>query len=128
MPRGRPTILIDARVNALAGAHGIARSVMKLTAHLADGHDDLAVRVLVNTAWPQIFPLSELPARPDVVETGIGPGAQHRCLALARLMRSTGARVLYVPYPTFTPLICSSPVIVTLHDCTIERDVRFAGS
>jgi glycosyltransferase involved in cell wall biosynthesis len=132
MPRGRPTIgrptiLIDLRVNAMAGAHGIARSVMKLSAHLAHG-DDLTVRVLVNTARPQIFPLSELPARADVVETDIGPGAVHRCLALDQLIRSTGADVMYVPYPTFTPLMCPCPVVVTVHDCTIESDVRFAGS
>src|SRR5215472_7919091 len=128
MPRGRPTILVDARVNAMAGAHGIARSVMKLTAHLALGDDDLAVRVLVNIARPQIFPLSKLPARADVVETDVGPGAVHRCVALARLIQSTGAAVMYVPYPTFTPLMCPCPVVVTLHDCTIESDVRFAGS
>lgn len=128
MPRGRPTMLIDARVNAMAGAHGIARSVMKLTAQLARDHDDLTVRVLVNTGRPQIFPLSDLPPRAEVVETDIGPCAVHRCLALARLIRSTGAGVMYVPYPTFTPLIRPCPVVVTLHDCTIERDVRFAGS
>src|SRR5215469_12013345 len=128
MPRGRPTILVDARVNAMAGAHGIARSVMKLTAHLAHDDNDLAVSVLVNTARPPIFPLSELPARAAVVETDIGPGAVHRCLALARLIQSTGAGVMYVPYPTFTPLMCPCPVVVTLHDCTIESDVRFAGS
>jgi glycosyltransferase involved in cell wall biosynthesis len=128
MPRGRPTILIDARVNAMAGAHGIARSVMKLTAHLARDDDDVTARVLVNTRRPQIFPLSDLPPRADVVETDIGPGAVHRCLALARLIRSAGAGVMYIPYPTFTPLIRPCPVVVTLHDCTIERDVRFAGS
>jgi glycosyltransferase involved in cell wall biosynthesis len=128
MPRGRPTILIDARVNAMAGAHGIARAVMKLAAHLARHDDDLTVRVLMNTGRPQIFPLSELPSRADVVETDIGPGAVHRCLALARLIRSTGAGVMYIPYPTFTPLIRPCPVVVTLHDCTIESDVRFAGS
>ncbi len=128
MPRGRPTAVIDARVNAMAGAHGIARSVLKLTAHLAHDDDDLAVRVLVNAGQPQIFPLSELPARADVIETDIGPGAVHRCLELARLIRSAGAAVMYIPYPTFTPLIRPCPVVVTLHDCTIERDVRFAGS
>jgi len=128
MPRGRPTILIDARVNAMAGAHGIARSAMKLTAHLARDDDDLTVRVLANTGRSQIFPLSDLPARADVIETDIGPGAVHRCLELARLIRSTGAGVMYIPYPTFTPLIRPCPVVVTLHDCTIERDVRFAGS
>ncbi|HTX81749.1 MAG TPA: glycosyltransferase family 1 protein [Streptosporangiaceae bacterium] len=128
MPRGRPTILIDARVNAMEGAHGIARSVMKLTAHLARDDDDLTVRVLANTGRPQIFPLADLPPRAHVVETDIGPGAVHRCLELARLIRSTGAGVMYIPYPTFTPLIRPCPVVVTLHDCTIERDVRFAGS
>ena len=128
MPRGRPTALIDARVNATAGAHGIARSVLKLTAHLAQDDDELAVRVLVNTSQPQIFPLSDLPGRADIIETGIGPGAVHRCQDLARLIRSVGAAVMYIPYPTFTPLIRPCPVVVTLHDCTIERDVRFAGS
>ncbi len=128
MPRGRPTILVDARVNAMAGAHGIARSVMKLTAHLARADDDMTVRVLVNGGRPQIFPLSDLPPRADVVEADIGPVAVHRCRALARLIRSTGAAVMYIPYPTFTPLIHPCPVVVTLHDCTIERDVRFAGS
>jgi glycosyltransferase involved in cell wall biosynthesis len=128
MPRGRPTALVDARVNAMTGAHGIARSVMKLAAHLAHHDDDLAVRVLVKSGRPQIFPLSELSASADVIETDIGPAAVHRCPELARLIRSVDAAVMYIPYPTFTPLMRPCPVVVTLHDCTIERDVRFAGS
>ena len=35
---------------------------------------------------------------------------------------------MYVPYPTFTPLVRPCPFVVTLHDCTIESDVGFAGS
>src|ERR1700733_14388444 len=61
MTRGRPAILIDARVNGMPGAHGIARSVMKLAAHLEPADDGLAVKVLVNPARPQTFPLSDLP-------------------------------------------------------------------
>ena len=33
-----------------------------------------------------------------------------------------------MPYPTFTPFIRPCPIVVTLHDCTIESDVGFAGS
>lgn len=40
------SILIDARVNALPGAHGLARSVMKLVAHMGEPDDGLALRVL----------------------------------------------------------------------------------
>ncbi len=127
MRRARRTILVDARVNGLAGAHGIARSVMKLAAHIEQADDDLALRVLVNPGRPQIFPLSELPAHADIVCTDITLGAVHRCVDLARLTRAVGAAVLYVPYPTFTPLIRPCPIVVTLHDCTIENDVRFAG-
>ena len=36
--------------------------------------------------------------------------------------------MLYVPYPTFTPFIRPCPIVVTIHDCTIESDVGFAGS
>ena len=50
MAGGRRAILIDARVNALPGAHGLARSVMKLVGHMSEPDDGLALRVLVNPA------------------------------------------------------------------------------
>jgi glycosyltransferase involved in cell wall biosynthesis len=127
MAAGRRCVLVDARVNGLPGAHGIARSVLKLTAHMPEWNDGLDVRVLVNPARTQLFPLAELAARADVVETPITLGAVHRCRELARLIRSVGASVLYVPYPTFTPFIRPCPIVVTIHDCTIESDLDFAG-
>jgi glycosyltransferase involved in cell wall biosynthesis len=127
MAGGGRSILIDARVNGLPGAHGIARSVMKLAAHMAPADDDLALRVLVNPDRAQLSPLSELPAHAEVVCTDITLGAVHRCWELAQLIRAVGAAVLYVPYPTFTPIIRPCPLVVTIHDCTIESDVGFAG-
>jgi len=124
---GRRSILIDARVNGLPGAHGIARSVLKLAGHMKQADDGLALRVLVNPDRRQLFPLSELPAHADVIGTDITLGAVHRCWELARLIRAVGADVLYVPYPTFTPIIRPCPIVVTIHDCTIESDLSFAG-
>jgi len=126
MARHRPAMLVDARVNSFPGAHGIARSVMKLVAHFEPA-DDLALKVLVNPAEPQLFPLSELPAHAEVVGTDITVGAAHRCVELARRLRSVDAAVLYVPFPAFTPLIRPCPLVVTLHDCMQEEDVEFAG-
>ena len=125
--KSRRSILIDARVNAYPGAHGLARSVMKLTAHMSEPADGLALRVLVNPRRAQIFPLDELPAYAGIVDTDITVGAVHRCRELARLIRSVRTAVLYVPYQTFTPLIRPCPFVVTVHDTTIEQDVRFAG-
>jgi len=127
MARDRRAILVDARVNGFPGAHGIARSVMKLVAHFERGEDGLALKVLVNPGRPQIFPLSELPAHAEVVTTDITLGAVHRCVELARLIRSADAAVLYVPFPPFTPLIRPCPIVVTLHDCMQEGDAAFAG-
>jgi glycosyltransferase involved in cell wall biosynthesis len=127
MAGGRRSILLDARVNGLPGAHGIARSVMKLAAHMEQADDGLALRVLVNPGRAQLSPLADLPAHAEVVSTDITLGAVHRCWELARLIRAAGAAVLYVPYPTFTPVIQPCPVVVTIHDCTIERDLGFAG-
>jgi glycosyltransferase involved in cell wall biosynthesis len=105
MAGGHRTILIDARVNALPGAHGLARSVMKLVGHMGEPDDGLTLRVLVNPRHEQIFPLSELPAYADLIGTDVTVFAQHRCWELARLIRALDAAVLYVPYPTFTPLV-----------------------
>jgi glycosyltransferase involved in cell wall biosynthesis len=127
MTSGRRSILIDARVNGLPGAHGIARSVMKLTAHMGQADDGLVLRVLVNPGRAQLFPLAELPAHAEVIGTDIRLAAVHRCWELARLIRAAGAAVLYVPYQTFTPLIRPCPMVVTVHDCTIESDAGFAG-
>jgi glycosyltransferase involved in cell wall biosynthesis len=128
MAGDRRSILIDARVNGFHGAHGLARSVMKLAAHMSEPADGLALRVLVNPKQAQIFPLSELPAHADVVGTDVTVGAVHRCRELAGLIRAVDAAVLYVPYPTFTPLVRPCPFVVTVHDCTIESDVGFAGN
>jgi glycosyltransferase involved in cell wall biosynthesis len=127
MAGGGRSILIDARVNGLPGAHGIARSVIKLAAHMKQGDDGLALQVLINPNRAQLFPLAELPAHAEVVSTDITLGAVHRCWELARLIRAAGAAVLYSPYPTFTPIIRPCPLVVTIHDCTIESDVGFAG-
>jgi glycosyltransferase involved in cell wall biosynthesis len=128
MAGGRGSILIDARVNGFRGAHGLARSVMKLVAHMSEPTDGLALRVLVNPGRPQIFPLSELPPYADVIGTDVTVGAVHRCWELAGVIRAAGAAVLYVPYPTFTPLVRPCPFVLTVHDCTIESDVGFAGN
>jgi len=121
------SILVDARVNGLPGAHGIARSVMKLLAHMPPPEPGLTLRVLVNAGRQQLFPLSEIPAHADVIETDIPLGAAHRSLRLAGQIRAAGAAALYAPYPTFTPLIRPCPVVVTVHDGTIEADAAFAG-
>jgi glycosyltransferase involved in cell wall biosynthesis len=127
MASGRRSILVDARVNALPGAHGLARATMKLTSHLGKADHGLDLRVLINPRRDQLFPLSEIPAHADVITTDIALGAVHRCWELARLIRAVGAAVMYVPYPMFTPLIRPCPMVVTLHDCTIESSVDFAG-
>jgi glycosyltransferase involved in cell wall biosynthesis len=128
MGRHGRSILIDARVNAVAGGHGLARSVMKLTAHMTEPEDGLALRVLVDSGRSQTFPLEELPAHADVIDTRITAYGLHRCRELAGLIRAVDAAVLHVPYPTFTPLIRPCPFVVTHHDCTIEADARFAGN
>jgi glycosyltransferase involved in cell wall biosynthesis len=114
-------------VNALPGAHGLARSVMQLVAHMNEPEDGLALRVLVNPRREQIFPLSGLPAHADVIGTEITVFEQHRSWDLARQIRATEAAVLYIPYPTFTPLVRPCPFVLTVHDCTIESNVSFAG-
>ena len=127
MAADRRSILIDARVNALPGAHGLARSVMQLVAHMDEPEDGLALRVLVNPRQEQIFPLSGLPAHADVIGTDVTVFAQRRSWELARQIRAVDAAVLYIPYPTFTPLVRPCPFVVTVHDCTIESNVSFAG-
>jgi glycosyltransferase involved in cell wall biosynthesis len=127
MAGSRRSIVIDARVNGFPGAHGLARSVMKLAAHMSEPPGDLALRVLVNPRQAQLFPLSGLPPHADVIGTDVTAPQLHRCLELAAVIRSVNAAALYVPYPTFTPPVRPCPFVVTVHDCTIEKDVRFAG-
>jgi len=127
MAGGRGSILIDARVNALPGGHGLARSVMKLVAHMTEPEDGLALRVLVNPREEQTFPLSGLPAHVELIGTDVTVFAQHRSWELARQIRAADAAVLYIPYPTFTPVVRPCPCVVTVHDCTIESNTGFAG-
>ena|ERR1022692_3025430 len=127
MTGDRRSILIDGRVNGLPGAHGLARSLVGLAENLGQADDGLTVRVLINPAREQLFPLTRLSKRTELVSTDITLGALHRFRALARLIGGCGAAVLYVPYPLFRPLLCPCPVVVTIHDCTIESDAGFAG-
>ncbi len=57
MTRDWRSILIDARVNAWPGAHGLARTTLKLTEHMGPSQEGLALRVLVNRSAPQLLPL-----------------------------------------------------------------------
>jgi len=123
----RRSILIDARVNGVPGAHGLARSVLGLASQLAEPPDGSALRILVNVHRAQLFSLAGLPAYADVVHTDITPGAAHRCRELAATMRAVQAAVLYVPYMSFTPLLPTCPFVVTLHDTTLEKDAGYAG-
>jgi glycosyltransferase involved in cell wall biosynthesis len=127
MTGSRRSIVIDARVNGFPGAHGLARTVMKLLAHMGEPPEGLALRVLVNPRQAQLFPMSELPPHADVIGTDVTAPQLHRCVELAAVIRSVNAAALYVPYPTFTPPLRPCPFVVTVHDCTIEKDVRFAG-
>lgn len=124
---GRRSILIDARVNGVPGGHGLARSVLGLAGHLDEPGDGLVLRILVNSHREQLFALNSLPAHADIVDTGITPGAAHRCHELAALMRALRAAALYVPYMSFTPLLRPCPFVVTLHDTTLEKDAGYAG-
>jgi glycosyltransferase involved in cell wall biosynthesis len=120
-------ILVDARVNGMPGAYGLARSAMRLAGHLSGVPDDLAVRALVNPAREQLFPLDALSARAELIRTDITFGAVHRAMELARLIKAADAAVLWVPYPMFMPVLCPCPAVVTAHDATIESDAGFAG-
>ncbi|MGO8886031.1 MAG: glycosyltransferase family 4 protein [Streptosporangiaceae bacterium] len=126
MSSGR-SILVDARLNGRPGAHGLARSVLKLAEHMPAGPDGLALRILVDSSRPQLFPLAGLARRAELIEAGIRPEAVHRTRELSRLIRAAGAAVLYAPYPLFAPLRCACPVVLTIHDCIIESSVRHAG-
>jgi glycosyltransferase involved in cell wall biosynthesis len=123
----RPAVLIDARVNGMPRAYGLARSAMMLAGHLGGIPADLAVRALVNPARTQLFPLAPLAARAELIGTDITLGAVHRAVGLAGVIRAARAAVLWVPYPMFVPPICPCPVVVTAHDATIEADRAFAG-
>ncbi|HEY1823774.1 MAG TPA: glycosyltransferase family 1 protein [Trebonia sp.] len=123
----RRSILIDARVNGVPGAHGLARSVLGLASQLSEPDDGSALRVLVNAHRKQLFSLDCLPAHADVVDTDITPGAAHRCRELAAALRALHAAVLYVPYMSFTPVLRPCPFVVTLHDTTLEQDAAYAG-
>ena len=123
----RRSILIDARVNGVPGAHGLARSVLGLASQLSEPADGSSLRILVNTHREQLFSLDTLPAHADVIDTGITPGAAHRCRELAVLLRALHAAALYVPYMSFTPLLPTCPFVVTLHDTTLEKNAGYAG-
>ena len=129
MAECRRSIVIDARVNGFPGAHGLARSVIKLMAHMGEPADGLILRALINHRETQIFPLSGLPRHMDLVETDVEVRDIHRGWKLARLMRALDAAVSYVPHPNLTPLFpLPCPFVLTVHDCTIESDVAFAGN
>jgi len=123
-----PLLLVDARVNAMPGAHGLARSVVQLATHAAAADGDGArMAALVRAGRPQLFSLDRLAAHADLIETGIGVGAVHRSGQLSALIRRTGAAVVYAPYPLFAPLRCPCPLVVSIHDVTMENDASFAG-
>ena len=128
-----PLLLVDARVNAMPGAHGLARSVVQLATHAAAaggdgaGHDGARMAALVCTDRPQLFSLDRLAAHADLIETAIGIGAVHRSGQLSALIRRTRASVVYAPYPLFAPLRCPCPLVVTIHDVTMENEASFAG-
>src|SRR4030081_769811 len=117
MTGSQQSILIDARLNAWPGAQGHARSVLKLTEHMGQGQDVLALRVLVNRSDPQLFPLAGVSERAELVDTDIGPTTMHRSRELGRLIRDVGAAVFYAPHPLFAPTVCACPMVVGVHDC-----------
>jgi len=127
MTSSRPSVLIDARLNGRPGAHGLARSVLKLAEHMDPGRDGLDLKILVNRSRTQLFPLTGLPGPAQLIDTSIRPGAVHQAGQLGALIRECGADVFYAPYPLFAPLRCPCPVVVTLHDCIIESSTRHAG-
>jgi hypothetical protein len=52
LPGGGGVTWFRLEVNGFHGAHGLARSVMKLVAHMSEPADGLVLRVLVNTGQP----------------------------------------------------------------------------
>src|SRR5262245_26605877 len=112
----------------MRGTHGLARSVVQLAAHAAAADGDGArMAALVRTGRPQLFSLDGLAGHADLIETSIGIGAVHRSGQLSALIRRTGAAVVYAPYPLFAPPSCPCPMVVSVHDVTMETDASFAG-
>jgi len=128
MTRDWRSILIDARVNAWPGAHGLARTTLKLTEHMGPSQEGLALRVLVNRSAPQLLPLVGVAERAELIDTDIAPTAVRRSRELGRLIRDVGAAVFYAPYPLFAPRVCPCPMVVTIQDCVFESgSARDAG-
>ena len=119
---GRRSILIDARVNAVQGDHGLARWVLKLVEHM-DPFPDLALRVLVNRSRPQLFPLDGVAERAELIDTDLmlpPPLARRPARELGQLIHDLGAAVFYSPYPLYAPSICPCPLVMSIHDCIYE--------
>jgi glycosyltransferase involved in cell wall biosynthesis len=130
----RRSILIDARVNAVPGGHGLARWTITMIEHMGPLPDGLTLRVLVNRCLPQLFPLDGVSARAELIDTDIvlpttaSRSHEMRSRDVGQLIQELGAAVFYSPYPLFAPRICPCPLVLTIHDCIFESGrARDAG-
>lgn len=118
-------VVIDGRMLGQPQCFGIARVILEMVAHFPAS--DVPVRLLRPPVLPDWMSFDRLDPAVDVILTDVPVTAPYRVAGLTRLLRRLDAGVLYEPYHALAPLWAPCPMVVTVHDCIFEGDLRLTG-
>jgi glycosyltransferase involved in cell wall biosynthesis len=121
-----PSIVIDGRMLGQPQCFGIARVILEMVAHFPAA-GGTPIRLLRPPVLPGWMSFDRLPPFVDIVTSNAPITSPHRISEVSSQLRSLNAGVVFEPYHALAPLWAPCPIVVTVHDCIFEADLRLTG-
>ncbi len=123
----RPSIVIDGRMIFQPQCFGIARVVIESLRHFP-AEADLPIAVIVPPGGrSEQLDMQRIPSFIRRIPCSAPISAPQRFGELASILRAENAGVFFAPYHALAPLYVRCPMVVAVHDCILETDVRLTG-
>jgi glycosyltransferase involved in cell wall biosynthesis len=120
------SVVVDGRMLSQPQCFGIARVIVEMLKHFPSD-TTVPVKLLVPDHVPERFSLSQLPNTVETVVCTSPVAAPYRFRGLAATLRRLNAGVFFSPYHALAPLWVPCPLVVAVHDCIFESDLRLTN-
>lgn len=121
-------VVIDARMLSQEQCHGIGRVIIEFVRRFPEpGPGDAEVVVILAEGRSSKFDLRPLVESAEVVYSSSAIGRPYDVTDLWKLLKRLDAGVMFAPYHALAPVAVPCDLIVGVHDCILESDIRLSG-
>lgn len=125
---GSTRIAIDARMLSQEQCHGIGRVIIEFVKRFPPARPgDAEVVVILAEGRSSKFDLDPLIEAAEVVYSTSAIGRPYDVADLRRQLKRLDAGVMFAPYHALAPVAIPCDLVVGVHDCILESDIRLSG-